>query len=121
MAEDLQQYTKAQLIEKLEALQSQGCDGDCGKAQELQEQLEAERKSREEYEQMVDELEKKLEATSTSLAQRATIVEHEDESYEITAQKFKHEGQTYNAEDLKEDKKLFKQLLDKGVGFIQKL
>jgi phage shock protein A len=121
MAEDLQQYTKAQLIEKLEALQSQGCDGDCGKAKELQEQLEAEQKSREEYEQMVDELEKKLEATSTSLAQRATIVEHEGETYEVTAQKFKLDGQTHNAEDLKEDKDLFKQLLNKGVGFIQKL
>lgn len=58
--------------------------------------------------------------TGASSAPKTPSFEFEGESYNVTAGKFNHNNQIFTAQDVCENPKLQAELIEMGVGFIQK-
>lgn len=111
----LSQMNKDELKEYAEKLQGQ-----------LNQAYEDFDHERQELQEVIDDLEKRVESYksalgSTANGQKRVVLEHEGTTYEVLTPVFKLDGEEHRAEELEEDSELMKTLLDKGFGGLRRL
>lgn len=70
---------------------------------------------------IITDLRSQLTVAKASANENKVIVEYDKEKYSVNARTFRHNNVEYKASDLVKDKALFKELVELGVGFLEKI
>lgn len=88
---------------------------------ELEAQLSAKTESEQTLLNSNAELQQRLQSTEEDLDRVKVIVTHDKKKYEVLTPKFSYQGQAYEAKDLKNNKEVVAELIEKKSGILRAL
>lgn len=87
----------------------------------LQAENESLKEASETQQQVIEDLQEELENAKKQKGKATPTVEHDKATYRITTKVFMHKGKKYTSEDVQEDEKLVKELIEMKSGILEKI